>query len=73
VKLPADGTYYAYLGDAQNQGGPDCAYRLRVSAPRPDFELRVAPSTVIFRPGASVPLAVYALRKDGFAGEIAWN
>jgi hypothetical protein len=68
--LPADGAYYVTLGDAQDKGGPEYAYRLRISAPRPDFELRVAPSSINVRPGASSPLTVYALRKDGFAGEI---
>ncbi len=71
ARLPADGTYYLYLGDAQQKGGPEYAYRLRISPPRPDFELRIAPSSINgFRGTASVPLAVYALRKDGFAGEI---
>jgi hypothetical protein len=69
--LPADGTYYLQLGDAQHKGGPDYAYRLRLSAPRPDFELRVAPSSINVRNGASAPITVYALRKDGFAGQIA--
>ena len=69
--LPADGTYYVRLGDAQHHGGPEYAYRLRLSAPRPDFELRVAPSclnTIAWRLNT---LAVFALRKDGFNGEIA--
>jgi hypothetical protein len=71
AKLPADGTYYLYLGDAQHQGGREYAYRLRISPPRPDFQLRVAPSSINgFRGTASVPLVVYALRKDGFSGEI---
>jgi len=69
--LPADGNYYLRLGDAQHQGGPEFAYRLRVSGARPDFDLRVVPSSVSVRNGASVPVTVYALRKDGFAGEIA--
>ena len=68
--LPAQGVYYLYLGDAQQKGGPEYAYRLRISPPRPDFELRVAPSAINL-PGGSTPLTVYALRKDGFAGEIA--
>lgn len=68
--LPADGTYYLHLADAQRQGGPAYAYRVRIGPPRPDFELRVAPSSVNVRGGASVPLTVYALRRDGFAGEI---
>ena len=69
--LPADGTYYLHLGDAQHKGGPDYAYRLRLSPPQPDFELRVVPASVNVRGGAAVPITVYALRKDGFSGEIA--
>ncbi len=69
--LPADGPYYLYLGDAQHKGGPDYAYRLRIGPPRPDFDLRVVPSSINVRNGVSVPLTVYALRKDGFSGEIA--
>ncbi len=69
--LPADGTYYLYLGDAQHKGGVEYAYRLRISEPRPDFALRVVPSSINVRAGASVPITVYTLRKDGFSGEIA--
>ena len=69
--LPADGTYYLHLGDVQHKGGAEYAYRLRISEPRPDFALLVVPSSINVRAGASVPITVYALRKDGFAGEIA--
>lgn len=68
--LPVDGKYYLQVTDMQHQGGPEYAYRLRVSPPRPDFELRVAPSSVSVRAGATAPLTVYVLRKDGFAGGI---
>jgi len=70
TSLPADGTYYLHISDAQQKGGEAYGYRLRISPPRPDFELRVVPSTVNARPGASVPLTVYALRRDGFNNEI---
>jgi hypothetical protein len=70
VTLPADGTYYLHLGDAQRQGSPAHAYRLRVSAPQPDFELRVTPCSINARPGSTVAVTVYALRRDGFSGEI---
>jgi hypothetical protein len=70
VKLPADGTYFVRLTDGQHQGGPEYAYRVRLSPPRPDFELRAAPSTLNLRAGQSGVLSVYAVRKDGFAGEI---
>jgi hypothetical protein len=71
AKLPANGTFYLHLGDTQRKGGPEFAYRLRVSPPQPDFELRVVPSSLGIRGGATVPLTVFALRKDGFTNEIA--
>ena len=69
--LPANGTYFIHIGDTQRKGGTEYAYRLRVSAPRPDFELRVAPSGISLRGGMSAPLTVFALRKDGFTNAIA--
>ena len=70
AKLPAAGTYYLRLYDAQGQGGPEYAYRLRIGPPRPDFQLRIVPSTRSVRAGLSVPVTVQALRRDGFNGEI---
>jgi hypothetical protein len=69
--LPDEGTYYLQLGDAQRHGGAEYAYRLRISPPRPDFALRVVPSSINVRPGMSVPISVYALRKDGFTNGIS--
>jgi hypothetical protein len=69
--LPANGTYYLYLGDAQQKGGPEYAYRLRIGAPRPDFDLRVTPSSINANGGMTVPITVHAVRKDGFSGDIA--
>ena len=68
--LPADGTYFVQVSDAQHQGGTEYAYRLRISPPRPDFDLRIVPSGIGIRAGQTVPFTVYALRKDGFSGEI---
>ncbi|MBN2130314.1 MAG: hypothetical protein JW741_12500, partial [Sedimentisphaerales bacterium] len=70
VMLPAEGTYYVHLADAQHKGGTAYAYRLRLSAPRPDFALRITPSSVNARTATTVPLTVYALRQDGFSGDI---
>jgi hypothetical protein len=70
AKLPANGTYYLRLSDAQRQGGTAYGYRLRVSPPRPDFELRVVPSSLSARAGATATLTVFALRKDGFTNDI---
>jgi hypothetical protein len=69
--LPTDGFYYIHIADTQTKGGDAYGYRLRISQPRPDFELRVVPSSINARAGASIPITVYALRKDGFTGDIA--
>ncbi|MCS7239222.1 MAG: hypothetical protein NZ899_13280 [Thermoguttaceae bacterium] len=66
VKLPADGRYFVHIGDTRRQGGVECAYRLRISPPRPDFALRVMPSRVVIPSKSSVPLTVFVIRRDGF-------
>jgi hypothetical protein len=71
VKLPADGAYLLHLSDSQRSGGPDYGYRLRVGPLQPDFELRVTPSSISGRTGASVPITIHVLRRDGFTGEVA--
>ena len=68
--LPSDGVFFVCVGDTQHQGGSDYAYRLRISEPRPDFALRVAPSSLNVRAGMSVPVTVYAVRRDGFTNAI---
>lgn len=70
VTLPATGACYLILRDTQRKGGEEYAYRLRISTPQPDFQLRIAPSGLGLRAGATVPFTVYALRRDGFDGEI---
>lgn len=68
--FPAGGEIRVRLTDTQRQGGGEFAYRLHAHAPRPDFALRVAPASLSVRPGAHVPVTVFALRRDGFAGPI---
>lgn len=70
AKLPADGIYFVQISDTQGKGGPEYAYRLQISAPQPDFELRVVPSSLGVRGNGSVPLTVYVLRHDGFTNAI---
>jgi hypothetical protein len=70
VTLSANGTYYLHLSDTQHNGGPEYAYRLRVAPPQPDFQLRVVPSSITARAGTTVPIMVYALRRDGFGEDI---
>lgn len=68
--LPKDGLYEASIADLQGKAGPEYRYRLRLSEARPDFELRVVPSGVVIRRGASATVTVHALRRDGFDGDI---
>lgn len=70
TRLPDAGQYYVHLVDAQNHGGDAYAYRLRISAPRPGFSLRLTPSSINARPGMAAMVCVYALRQDGFNGDI---
>jgi hypothetical protein len=70
LTLSKAGTYYLLVGDIQGHGSPIHSYRLRISPPRPDYELRVTPCSINARPGSLVPVTIYALRKDGFSGEI---
>jgi len=68
--LPAAGTYRVHVGDVAKGGGEDYGYRLRISAPQPDFALRVVPSSVALRARSAAALSVHVLRKDGFTGPI---
>ena len=68
--VPEAGDYFVHVGDIQQGGGADYAYRLRIGPPRPDFELRVVPASVNIPMGSSAPVTVHALRKDGFDGPI---
>ncbi|MBI2946847.1 MAG: hypothetical protein HYY23_04320 [Verrucomicrobia bacterium] len=70
AKLPADGAYFVHIGDTAREGGEEYGYRLRISAPQPDFALRVVPSSVSFRSRSTAAVSVYAIRKDGFTGPI---
>lgn len=70
VELPADGSYCVHLGDTTRHGGEEYAYRLRISPPQPDFALRVVPSSIALRGKGASAVSVYAIRKDGFTGDI---
>lgn len=70
VRLPYDGAYCVQVSDSQSGGGDAHAYRLRVSAPQPDFELIATPATLNLVAGAVAPVTVHAVRRDGFSGDI---
>ena len=69
--LPADGTYFLHLGDTAHHGGEEYGYRLRISAPQPDFALRVVPSSASMALNSSATVNVYVMRKDGCSGPIS--
>lgn len=71
--IPTTGRYFLHITDSQHKGGAEFAYRLRISPPRPDFELRVVPASVNMRAGSSFPITVYAIRRDGFTNDIKLN
>jgi hypothetical protein len=64
------GAYYLQLSDTEQNGGPDYAYRLRIGHPRPDFEVRIAPSSINLRPGRTISATVLLIRRDGFDGAV---
>ena len=70
ARLPQDGVYYAQLADSQQHGDGAYGYRLRLTPPRPDFALRVTPSSINVSALGTVPICVHAFRKDGFDGDI---
>ncbi|NQT16167.1 MAG: hypothetical protein HQ582_25645 [Planctomycetes bacterium] len=70
AKLPADGKYCVHIGDTPRRAGKEYAYRLRISQPQPDFELRTNLSKLVMQSKKSAAVTVFAIRKDGYSGPI---
>ena len=70
VTIPADGDYFFTIADAQEQGGDEWGYRLHLSPPRQDFELKVTPASLTVEAGRSTPVTVHAKRLGDFDGPI---
>jgi hypothetical protein len=70
VRFARAGDYQLHLSDAQGHGGPEYAYRLVISPPRPDFALLVLPDNPRIAAGDRAIVTVHAIRRDGFDGEI---
>jgi len=70
LRLPQDGAYVVHVADVRGHGSARHAYRLRVSAPRPSYEVVVTPSSLTVPSGRAVPFRVHAVRRDGFDGAI---
>ncbi|MDA3927026.1 MAG: PPC domain-containing protein [Kiritimatiellae bacterium] len=73
VTLPEDGTYTCIITDTQHKGGNAYAYRLRLSAPQPDFDIRLVPSHVYMTSGGTDTLKAHLIRRDGFRGPVKLN
>ncbi len=65
------GDYVLRIRDAQEHGGEEYAYRLKIAPARPDYVLRINTDSARLAQGDSVVLAVTVLRKNGFDGEIS--
>ncbi|MHC4606041.1 MAG: PPC domain-containing protein [Planctomycetota bacterium] len=70
AELPKSGYYFVHVTDTVRNGGDACGYRLRISRPRPDFALRVTPSSINLIRAIAVPITVHVLRRDGFDGDV---
>lgn len=70
LRLPASGAYGVQVSDAQRHGGDAYAYSLRIGPPQPSFTLLTAKSAVSLLPGGTGVLAVQAVRRDGWDGDI---
>ena len=62
MKFSSAGDYSVRLSDAQGKFGPEYAYRLIISPPRPDFALMVLPDTPRVAPGDQAVLRRQAFR-----------
>lgn len=68
--LPADGTYYAQVSDAQGQGGEAMRYFLRLAPAQPDFAVYMDPSTLNGVAGSHTPVTFHVFRREGFDGVV---
>ncbi len=70
TKLPADGTYYVQISDAQGHGGTEYRYQMRLSAPMPGFSVLVSPSAVNVPTGGTALMKAHVFRHDGWTGPV---
>ncbi len=68
--LPSNGLYRVTVADTQHNGGLEYGYRLRISPPRPEFDLLVVPSGLTFRSNGYASATVHLIRRDRFTGPV---
>lgn len=64
------GRYLVRVRDAQGRAGLDHTYLLRISEPRPDFTVLVAPASLTLRPAGGASFTAHVIRRDGFSEEV---
>ncbi len=69
--ISANGDYTLGIRDVTNAGGEVYAYRLAITAAKPDFALRINPDNPRVGQGDTTAITVTAIRKDGLTAEIA--
>ena len=70
TKLPTSGHYTVEIVDSQNRGGDHYKYFLRLSSPIHDFHLIVCPSQINISENGTSLISIYAIKKDGWDGDI---
>jgi hypothetical protein len=65
------GDYVLRIRDAQEKGGEEYAYRLKIVPALPDYVLRINTDTARLVQGDSAVMSVTVLRKNDFDGEIS--
>ncbi len=77
--VPADGKYQLLVSSrlADTVAGPRHYYRVRIAPPRPDFHLvalapgDIRPAGMTVLDGGQQAFSIFALRQDGFVGDIS--
>jgi hypothetical protein len=76
--VPADGKYQLMVAsrEADTLAGPRHLYRVRITAPRPDFHVALMPvdnyrtDSAVLRRGGQLALHAFVWRHDGWAGDV---
>ncbi|MFM8360105.1 MAG: PPC domain-containing protein, partial [Verrucomicrobiota bacterium] len=68
---PADGPYFAAVGNLLQRGGPGYLYRLSLARAQPDLKATLADSAITLTPGRTNDVKLTLTRSHGFAAKLA--
>ncbi|MFM7100210.1 MAG: hypothetical protein ACKO3N_03465, partial [Verrucomicrobiota bacterium] len=68
---PADGPYFAAVGNLLQRGGPGYLYRLSLARAQPDLKATLADSAITLTPGRTNDVKLTLARSHGFAAKLA--